>query len=108
MLQRIVARAGAAPADAQTGAKADGEATRSPYRILDGFGVLGAPPSNATPIGDDFTGVGDAAHPPGFYGTAEALEAVNALTPGQALAAGGLWPACPSPPAGSTSPRRSI
>jgi len=86
MLRRIVARAGAAPADAQAGAEADGEATRPPYRILDGFGVLGAPPSNATPIGDDFHGPADAAHPPGFYGTAEALEAVNALTPGQALA----------------------
>ena len=85
MLRRIVARAGAAPADADA-AKTDAQATRAPYRILDGFGVLGAPPANAAPIGDDFTGPGDAAHPPGFYGAAEALEAVNAMTPGEALA----------------------
>ncbi len=85
MLRRIVARAGAAPADADA-AKTDAQATRAPYRILDGFGVLGAPPANAAPIGDDFTGPGDAAHPPGFYGAAEALEAVNAMTPGQTLA----------------------
>ncbi len=86
MLRRIVARAGAAPADADAAAKTDAEATRAPYRILDGFGVLGAPPANAAPIGDDFDGPADAAHPPGFYGAVDALEAVNAMTPGQTLA----------------------
>ncbi|MGD1035941.1 MAG: DUF4159 domain-containing protein [Roseiarcus sp.] len=86
MLRRIVARAGAAPVDADAAAKTDAHATRAPYRILDGFGVLGAPPADAAPIGEDFTGAGDATHPPGFYGAAEALEAVNAMTPGQMLA----------------------
>ncbi len=87
MLRRIVARAGAAPAEADLAAKTDDQATRAPYRILDGFGVLGAPPANAAPVGDNFKGPGDATHPPGFYGPAEALEAVNAMTPGQTLAA---------------------
>ncbi|MGD0640353.1 MAG: DUF4159 domain-containing protein [Roseiarcus sp.] len=86
MLRRIVARAGAAPAETDVAAKTDTQATRPPYRILDGFGVLGPPPAKAAPIGDDFKGPGDAAHPPGFYGPPDALEAVNAMTPGQTLA----------------------
>ncbi len=86
MLRRVVARAGAAPADADAAAKPDTQATRAPYRSLDGFGVLGAPPASAVPIGDDFTGSGDATHPPGFYGASESLEAVNAMTPGETLA----------------------
>ncbi len=105
MLRRIVARAGAAPAEANGAADASAAASRAPYRILDGFGVLGAPPAEAAPIGDDFAGPGDAAHPPGFYGAPEALEAVNAMTPGEtlapadyaglAVAAGGLDVAAP-------------
>jgi hypothetical protein len=105
MLRRIVARAGAAPADANGAADAGAAASRAPYRILDGFGVLGPPPANAAPIGDDFAGPGDAAHPPGFYGAPEALEAVNAMTAGGTLdpadygglsvAAGGLDVAAP-------------
>ena len=105
MLRRIVERAGAAPAAADGAAKAGAEALRAPYRILDGFGALGAPPAKAEPIGDDFAGVGDAAHPPGFYGDADSAEAVNAMAPGEtltradygglALAAGGLTVAAP-------------
>ena len=86
MLRRIVARAGAAPAEANDAAETGTEASRAPYRILDGFGVLGPPPAAAAPIGDDFAGPGDAAHPPGFYGAPEALEAVNAMAAGQTLA----------------------
>jgi len=86
MLRRIVARAGAAPAEANGAAETGAEASRAPYRILDGFGVLGPPPAEAAPIGDDFAGPGDAAHPPGFYGAPEALEAVNAMMPGETLA----------------------
>ncbi|HEY1944033.1 MAG TPA: DUF4159 domain-containing protein [Roseiarcus sp.] len=87
MLRRIVARAGAAPADTEAATtKAETQATRAPYRTLDGFGVLGAPPATAAPIGDNFSGPGDAAHPPGFYGAADALEAVNAMAPGETLA----------------------
>src|SRR5208282_6734331 len=66
--------------------KAGSEATRAPYRTLDGYGALGTPPAEAAPIGADFAGPGDARHPPGFYGPADALEAVNALAPGVALA----------------------
>ena len=86
MLRRIVARAGPAPAESSPAEKAGSEATRAPYRTLDGFGALGAPPAEATPIGADFAGPGEARHPPGFYGPADALEAVNALAPGAALA----------------------
>lgn len=86
MLRRITARAGAAPADKSVAAGAEAQATRAPYRSLDGFGVLGAPPATAAPIGDDFDGPGDATHPPGFYGSADALEAVNAMAPGETLA----------------------
>ncbi len=86
MLRRVVARAGPAPAESSAAEKASGEATRAPYRTLDGFGALGSPPAEAAPIGADFAGPGDARHPPGFYGPADALEAVNALAPGAALA----------------------
>jgi hypothetical protein len=85
MLRRVVARAGAAPVEAEGAAKTEA-ATRAPYRILDGFGVLGQPPATATPIGEAFAGPGDAAHPPGFYGAPDALEAVNAMAPGETLA----------------------
>jgi hypothetical protein len=88
MLRRVVARAGPAPAESSAVEKAGTEATRAPYRTLDGFGALGGPPSDAAPIGADFAGPGDARHPPGFYGPADALEAVNALAPGAALAPG--------------------
>jgi hypothetical protein len=83
MLQRIVALSAqtASEADAQTSAGAKGErgAVLAPYRILDGFGVLGPPPAGATAIGVGFEGVGEADHPPGFYGPPDGLVAVNAL-----------------------------
>ena len=87
MLRRVVARAGPAPAESSAAEKAGGAATRAPYRTLDGFGALGAPPAEAAPIGADFAAPGDARHPPGFYGPADSLEAVNAMAPGAALAA---------------------
>jgi hypothetical protein len=85
MLRRIVAKAGASAAasNAKPGERA---ASLAPWRTLSGFGVLGPPPAQAQPIGDDFTGIGDALHPPGFYGAQESLSAVNALAQGQALA----------------------
>jgi len=85
MLRRVVARSGAA-GNLQKAPGPEGQATRAPYRILDGFGALGAPPATAAPIGEDFVGPGDGAHPPGFYGAADALEAVNALNTGETLA----------------------
>ena len=44
------------------------------------------PAPQAEPIAVDFTGVGDAVHPPGFYGSPESPRAVNALAPDQSLA----------------------
>ena len=86
MLRRIIAEAGAAPA-APAGSAAKTAQTLPPWRTLDGFGVLGAPPANAQPIPDGFAGTGEATHPPGFYGAAESLVAVNAMASGEALAA---------------------
>ena len=90
MLRRIVARAGhnaaAETRKRPVGRRDQRGEPRAPYRTLDGFGALGAPPADATPITGDFSGPAGAAHPPGFYGPAEALQAVNALSPGAALA----------------------
>ena len=83
MLRRVVAQSGAAPSSEPTSSKS--VATLAPYRTLDGFGVLGAPPANAQPIPETFSGAGDAAHPPGFYGAADSLIAVNAMAPGDVL-----------------------
>jgi Domain of unknown function (DUF4159)/Aerotolerance regulator N-terminal len=86
MLRRIVAEADAPGQGAVNKAKAaERGASRPPLRTLNGFGVLGPPPAQAEPIGADFSGVGDAAHPPGFYGARDSLRAVNVLAPGQAL-----------------------
>ena len=86
MLRRIVAEADA-PGQGAAKAKVGEHGTvRPPLRTLNGFGVLGPPPAQAEPIGDDFSGVGDPLHPPGFYGSRESSRAVNALAQGQALA----------------------
>ena len=69
-------------------------AVRPPLRTLNGFGVLGPPPAQAEPIGDDFSGVGDALHPPGFYGARDSLRAVNVLAPGADAGSRQLWAAC--------------
>ena len=50
-----------------------------PTSILDGFGVLGAPPPTAKPVPVNFDGAATAEHPPGFYGPPDQLLAVNAL-----------------------------
>ena len=92
MLRRIVAQADA-PGEGASKAKVGEHGTvRPPFRTLTGFGVLGPPPAKAEPIGDDFSGVGDALHPPGFYGTRESQRAVNALAPGQTLVAASYGP----------------
>jgi hypothetical protein len=85
MLRRIVAEADA-PGEGAAKAKVGEHGTvRPPLRTLSGFGVLGPPPAKAEPIGDDFSGVGDSLHPPGFYGTRDSLRAVNTLAPGETL-----------------------
>jgi hypothetical protein len=83
MLRRVVAQANAAPLES-SGAKS--ASTAPPYRTLDGFGVLGAPPATAQPIPAAFAGAGEPNHPPGFYGAQDSLVAVNALAQGQTLA----------------------
>jgi Domain of unknown function (DUF4159)/Aerotolerance regulator N-terminal len=86
MLRRIVAEADA-PGQGAARAKVGEHGTvRPPLRTLTGFGVLGPPPAQAEPIGDDFSGVSDSLHPPGFYGARDSLRAVNALAPGERLA----------------------
>lgn len=87
MLQRIVALSGEPANAASTGPKAEGGAVLAPYRILDGFGTLGPPPSGATAVPAAFDGTASAEHPPGFYGPAEGLLAVNALGAKDKLAA---------------------
>jgi Domain of unknown function (DUF4159)/Aerotolerance regulator N-terminal len=86
MLKRIVAEADAPGAGATKAKVGEHGVVRPPLRTLNGFGVLGPPPPQAEPIGDDFTGAGDALHPPGFYGTRDSSRAVNALAPGETLA----------------------
>jgi hypothetical protein len=91
MVRKIVALSGetAKDADAQAGAgtKALEAATFAPSRSLDGFGVLGPPPPNATPIPAGFEGIAEPEHPPGFYGPPDGLIAVNALGPKETLKA---------------------
>jgi hypothetical protein len=93
MLRKIVALSTETAKDA-TGKAAAGNATAgektilaSPRRTLDGFGLLGAPPATAKSIPSTFNGVGDAEHPPGFYGPPDALLAVNALAPDDVIEA---------------------
>ena len=90
MLRKIVALSAetATDADAQAGAGPKAvAATFAPSRSLDGFGVLGPPPPNATPIPAGFEGIAEPDHPPGFYGPPDALIAVNALGPKETLKA---------------------
>ena len=83
MMRRIVAEAGSA---SQAGGTAAAKSALPPWRTLDGFGALEAPPASAKPLPVGFSGAADAEHPPGFYGPAESAFAVNALTAGAALA----------------------
>ncbi len=91
MLKTIVSLAGEGTrAVADTEAKAaevgTAEASRAvetvaPSRTLDGFGVMGAPPAAAKPVPTTYAGTSGPDHPPGFYGAADALLAVNTLAP---------------------------
>ncbi len=92
MLKKIVALSGESTrAVAETEAKA-AEASRAveavaPTRTLDGFGVLGPPPPTAKPVPTTFAGTAGPDHPPGFYGAADQMLAVNALAPGDRIPA---------------------
>ncbi len=92
MLRRIVAEADAPGEDATKAKVGEHGVVRPPLRTLNGFGVLGPPPPQAEPIGDDFSGVGDSLHPPGFYGTQDSSRAVNALAAGETLAPASYGP----------------
>jgi hypothetical protein len=91
MLRKIVTLSGETAKDVDTqagaGAKALEVATFAPSWSLDGFGVLGPPPLNATPIPAGFEGIAEPEHPPGFYGPPDGLIAVNALGPKETLEA---------------------
>ncbi|HMN85080.1 MAG TPA: DUF4159 domain-containing protein [Bauldia sp.] len=77
MLRRIVAFSSAAKAGtAQSGTAA----VLAPYRLLDGFGRLGAPGAEARPVPADVAGVVPGPdHPPGLYGTEEGFRSLNLL-----------------------------
>ena len=87
MLKRLVSLAGTVtPSDATTpNARADREVL-APTRILDGFGAFAPPPASARAVPATFSGRATSDHPPGFYGPAEGLLAVNALVPNDRLA----------------------
>lgn len=61
--------------------------TVAPNRLLDGHGAFTAPGPTARPVAADFNDRGNADHPPGFYGPAESLLAVNTLLPSDRLVA---------------------
>jgi len=89
MLKRIVALANSsANADSEGAGVAAGadaknaQAAVPPTRVLDGFGAFTVPPPTARPVPANFNGRADTDHPPGFYGPAEGLVAVNTLAPG--------------------------
>lgn len=72
-------------ARSQTGASgqpvAENAEKLAPRLTLDGFGQISAATARAEPIDPRFASAATRAHPPGFYGPAEASLAVNALTP---------------------------
>ncbi len=88
MLRHIVALAGStASAEGEGTAEAGGAGSHAsqavpPSRVLDGSGAFSPPPPTARPVPANFNGRGSADHPPGFYGPAEGLVAVNTLAPG--------------------------
>ena len=86
MLKKIVALSGEGPRAVAETEKVAAEASRTvetvtPTRTLDGFGLLGPPPPTAKPVPTTFAGIATPDHPPGFYGAAESLLAVNTLAP---------------------------
>ena len=77
--KRAVAETEAEAVQAQAAESSRTVQTVAPSRTLDGFGVLGSPSPTAKPVSTDFAGVATADHPPGFYGSGDALLAVNSL-----------------------------
>jgi hypothetical protein len=92
MLRKIVDLSGETAHDATQDAAKDAAAATdqarsvAPTKTLDGFGVLGAPPTSAKPISAGFEGPADAEHLPGLYGPTDAFVAVNTLRAGETIA----------------------
>jgi hypothetical protein len=86
MLRRIAALAGTPDEIGAESRNADAQSV-PPRLTLDGFGMFTAPPANARAIPRDFAQRASDEHPPGFYGPVDASVAVNALVPGDRLAA---------------------
>jgi uncharacterized protein DUF4159/aerotolerance regulator-like protein len=88
MLKRIVALSGTTVAtEGNAASRKNPRTMAAPSHILDGFGTFVAPPPTARPVAEDFVGSATREHPPGFYGPADNLLAVNTLTVGDRLAA---------------------
>jgi hypothetical protein len=89
MLRKIITMSGETAQETDTqapaGTKAQLAAALAPNRTLDGFGVLGVPPPDATAIPAGFDGAALPEHPPGFYGPQDGLVAVNTLRPQETL-----------------------
>jgi len=86
MLRRIVDISGYT---SKPGAGVAAEATKetlAPLHALDGFGVLGPPPSTARPLPADYRDRATVDHPPGFYGPADGPLAVNTLASADRIA----------------------
>ena len=84
MLKRIASLATSSTAADAAGARSAREVL-PPARVLDGFGIIGAPTPTARPVPATFAGRATFDHPPGFYGPPEGLLAVNALAPADRL-----------------------
>ena len=57
-----------------------------PLRLLDGFGIAGAPPASAKPLPAKGVAAPDSDHPAGLYGAAAAPRALNAFNRDMKLA----------------------
>jgi hypothetical protein len=79
MLKRVVALSGTNAVEAGNSKGKNAHDLVPPTHILDGYGNFIAPPPTARPVAVDFTSGATAEHPPGFYGPAENLFAVNTL-----------------------------
>jgi hypothetical protein len=87
MLRRIVGIAGTLGAEASSSSAEASREVLPPTRLLNGFGIFGAPPPTARPVPANYTGRARADNPPGFYGPPEGLLAVNTLLPADRLKA---------------------
>jgi hypothetical protein len=86
MLRRTVGLGSAVNRPAE-GVQRANAPTMAPNRLLDGYGAFTAPGPTAKPVAADFNDRGNADHPPGFYGPAESLLALNTLVASDKLAA---------------------